>query len=100
VEQGNWLHARAAAGVWTRVSFADGGHGWIASQYREALDEPLHDWRLPAPVLLRDAPSRRSAGIAKVDAGGMLEVLATAGDYLYVRLAGTGLSAWTPRAPD
>jgi SH3-like domain-containing protein len=96
-EQGTWLHARAAAAEWTRVSFADGGHGWIASRYREPLDEPLYDWRLPASALLRDAPGRNSPAIARVDAGGVLEVLGIAEDYLYVRLAEGGLEAWTPQ---
>ena len=96
-ERGTWLHARAAAAEWTRVSFADGGHGWVASRYREPLEAPLYDWRLRVPALLREAPARDSAGLARLDAGSVLEVLGTADDYLYVRLADGGLTAWAAR---
>ncbi len=81
---------------WLRVELPDGRMGYVANSLVESAGKSLRRVSLPAPADLRDAADSRAAIIRELPGNTVVEVLAVAGGFQLVRLAG-GLTGWVAR---
>lgn len=81
---------------WLRVELPDGRMGYVANSVVESANKSLRRVPLTAPTELRDAADLRAAVIQELPGNTVVEVLAVAGDFQLVRVAG-GQTGWLSR---
>lgn len=78
---------------WLRVELPDGRMGYVANSVVESSERLLRRVPLTQPTELRDAADPRAAVIRELPGSTVVEVLAVAGDFQLVRVAG-GITGW------
>lgn len=82
--------------VWLRVELPDGRMGYVTNTSVESAAKSLRRVPLPQPTALLDAADLRAAVIQELPGNTVVEVLALAGNFQLVRVAG-GVTGWIVR---
>lgn len=82
--------------VWFRVELPDGRIGYVTNSTVESAQKSLRRIPLPRPTDLLDAADPRAAIIQELPGNTLVEVLALAGNFQLVRVAG-GVTGWITR---
>ena len=81
---------------WFRVELPDGRTGYVGSSVVESVGKPLRRVPLSRPTALLDAADLRAAIIRELPGNTIVEILALAGNFQLVRVAG-GVTGWVVR---
>jgi peptidoglycan LD-endopeptidase LytH len=82
--------------VWGRVELPDGRMGYVTNTSVESATKSLRRVPLPQPTALLDAAHPQAAIIQELPGNTVVEVLALAGNFQLVRVAG-GITGWIVR---
>jgi hypothetical protein len=69
--------------------------GYLQAKQIENIDKPIRVQKVVTATQILDQPAAQAAYLATVESGSQLPVLASYGEYLYVKTPG-GLLGWLP----
>jgi murein DD-endopeptidase MepM/ murein hydrolase activator NlpD/SH3-like domain-containing protein len=80
---------------WYKVSLPDNRVGYLQAKQLENADKPIRVQKVVSTTQILDQPAAEAAFLATVEPGAQLPVLASYGEYLYVKTP-EGLLGWIP----
>lgn len=80
---------------WYKVALPDNRVGYLQAKQTETADKPIRVQKVVSATRILDQPAVEAAFLATAESGSQLPVLASYGEYLYVKTP-EGLLGWLP----